>query len=71
MIDPKFQLYDKVINPDKPDRVYIIAKVSLIDRDTPQERFVYTVTFDKADGSRGCQLNVPEKRIRLHQPKLF
>lgn len=71
MIEPKFNLYDRVINPNKPQIVCIIAQVKIVDRDTANERAVYTVTYDKKNGERGLMHNIEESRIQLHQPSIF
>jgi hypothetical protein len=71
MIEPKFSLYDRVINPDRPKIVCTIAQVRIIYRDEPNEKVLYTLTFDKKDGQRGLIHNIEEHRIQLHQPELF
>jgi hypothetical protein len=71
MTTPKFNLYDRVINPNKPQIVCIIAQVKIVDRDTANERAVYTMTYDKKNGERGLMHNIEEHRIQLHQPELF
>jgi len=71
MITPKFKLYDKVINPQKPEIVCIVAQVRIICRGEPDERAVYTVTFDKKNGERGLIHDVEESRMQLHQQSIF
>jgi hypothetical protein len=71
VIEPKFELYDKVVNPQKPGIVCIVADIRIIYRDTPEERAVYTVTYDKNGGGRGVIHNVEENRMALHQEKLL
>jgi hypothetical protein len=71
MIEPKFKLYDQVINPDKPQIVCIVAQVRIIYREEPNEKVLYTLTFDKKNGERGLIHNIEESRIQLHQPSIF
>ena len=71
MKEPKYNLYDQINNREKPEIVCIIAQVKIVDRDTVNERAVYTVTFDKKNGERGLMHDIEEHRIQLHQPKLF
>lgn len=71
MIEPKFKLYDQVINPDKPGIVCIVAQVRIIYREEPNEKVLYTLTFDKKNGERGLIHNIEESRIQLHQPSIF
>jgi hypothetical protein len=71
MTTPKFKLYDRVINPDNPGIVCIVAQVRIIFRGEQNERVVYTVTFDKRNGERGLIHNIEEDRIQLHQQSIF
>jgi len=71
MITSKFKLYDRVINPEKPKIICIVAQVRIICRGEDDERAVYTVTFDKKKGERGLIHNVEEHRMELYQPSIF
>jgi hypothetical protein len=71
MIEPKFKLYDQINNKEKPEIVCFVAQVRIICRGEPDERAVYTVTYDKKNGERGLIHDVEENRIQLHQPSIF
>ena len=71
MITSKFKLYDRVINPEKPEIICIVAQVRIICREEQNERAVYTVTYDKKNGERGLMHNVEEHKMELHQPSIF